>query len=497
MGPGHSHGQSANPGPAFVGAAAVIGLSLSITALSPSHQHWFMIPVTLCGIILAGDAVRWLRGDLDLLDPIGVIAALGMHFFYLAPILHVWFDYWLSYVIPPDDWRPWLGAMASLNVVSLVAYRVGVALGGPSTLTVIAPWRLHRAQFMALAAIVLVVAAALQIWVYARLGGVFAYMQNAGDRTTGENMGWIFMFSESFPIVAFLLLLVVARERGVALKGPLLSAVLLAFLALCLLFGGLRGSRATTVWALFWGVGAIHCWLRPIRRSAAIAGVIGVIVFMYVYGFYKSLNVDAISLLKTGFDRSELEHETSRTLVAVLLGDCGRSDVQAFLLFAIASEGSDYQYAWGRTYFGDVSLLVPRIVWPDRPPGKSKEGTEALRGPGTYNPVSFAQNIYGLGGEALMNFGPAGVPVLYGLLGLSVGRLARFVRHLHISDARRLIVPFLVILAFWALVADLDNVLWVLVKIGTVPCALIYLAARPRRGSASALVSTPYRRRAE
>ena len=101
-----------------------------------------------------------------------------------------------------------------------------------------------------------------------------------------------------------------------------------------------------------------------------------------------------------------------------------------------------------------------------------------MRGAGIFDPVHFAQNIFGLGGEAMLNFGPVGVPAVYLLFGLAVGRLTRFVRSLAREDPRRLLVPFLVNVAFWALVSDSDNVLWVLVKTGTVPSLLVLLGVQ-------------------
>ena len=91
-----------------------------------SHQllHWFVIPVLFCGILIVIDAVDWFRGQLDIFDPVGIIGLIGFHFFFLAPLIHVYWDYWMRLVIPPPNWRDWLGGMAFLNFLGLLAYRV-------------------------------------------------------------------------------------------------------------------------------------------------------------------------------------------------------------------------------------------------------------------------------------------------------------------------------------------------------------------------------------
>src|SRR5258708_32923906 len=82
---------------------------------SEQTAHWFLIPVLCCGIVIGCDAVDWFRGRLSLFDPAGIIGLLGVHFFFLAPLLHVTWDSWMRYIDPPLDWRELLGCIANLN----------------------------------------------------------------------------------------------------------------------------------------------------------------------------------------------------------------------------------------------------------------------------------------------------------------------------------------------------------------------------------------------
>jgi hypothetical protein len=92
-------------------------LSLLILAefLPRSEQflHWFVIPVTLSGILIGIDAIDWWRGRFNIFDPVGILGLLGFHFFFLAPLLHVRWDSWLEpWYTPPADWRPFVGKSA-------------------------------------------------------------------------------------------------------------------------------------------------------------------------------------------------------------------------------------------------------------------------------------------------------------------------------------------------------------------------------------------------
>ena len=69
----------------------VVG-SLIFLAASPAVEHWFLLPVFLCGVLTAVDLVRWARGRLDAFDPQTVIGLLGFYGFFVAPLLHVTWD---------------------------------------------------------------------------------------------------------------------------------------------------------------------------------------------------------------------------------------------------------------------------------------------------------------------------------------------------------------------------------------------------------------------
>ncbi len=473
-------------------AAFAVAIISSIFALtSEQFQHWFLIPISICGVLIGSDAVDWFRGRLDLYDPAGLLGILGFHFFYLAPLLHVKWDFWMREVSPPPDWRNWLGYMGLLNVVGLACYRIcrdlfAVQPGPPRTY-----WEINKQVFRIFVPICLIVSIAAQVWVYARMGGISGYMDTRlSNPSAFEGLGWIFMVSESAPILAAFLVIVQMR-RG-RIRWSFAFIALLALFVLQMFFGGLRGSRSETVQLLFWVVGCVHFLVRPVPRKVAYAGCAFIFVFMYFYGFYKDLGVNATEAFSNSDQRELLAEQTGRTSEALVLGDMGRADVQSFILYRLVSDRSDYTYAYGRTYLGALALLIPHWILPERPETKIKEGTEIETGTGGYIPGElWSSRVYGLAGESMLNFGPFSVPVAYAIFGLLVGWFRSDVQNLMAGDSRFLLVPFGVYMCLAALSGDSDNLIFGLAKDGLMPLLVVLFCSLRRKIVIPSLVAMP------
>lgn len=464
----------------LISAYVCTWIVVGFVATSDQFLHWFVIPVLFCGIVIGIDTVIWFRGRFNIFDPVGILGLLGFHFFFLAPLLHVYWDHWMGYVIPPPDWRDWLGSMAFLNFLGLLAYRISrnitLRRGQKQSKTV---WRLDRQRFLTIGGIALLLTGVLQIWVYTRFGGILSYIQAATEiapTSAFQGMGWIFMISESFPILALMAFAVYGDKKKSTKSWVILGLVFLVFLILKIFFGGLRGSRSNTVWGLFWAAGVIHLWIRPIPRQFILFGCAFLVSFMYFYAFFKSAGLEGFLRAFEGTAaRVELTEGTGRSLEGAVLGDLGRSDVQAFLFYRLTRPESDYEYAWGETYLGAAILLIPRAIWPQRPLiGKGKSGTEAQYGMGSWIPGKWqSAKVYGLAGETMLNFGLVVVPFAYLIWGFFVSRVRHFMLALEAGDSRLILLPFLVNLCFVILIGDSDNILFFLVKDGAMPVAVL------------------------
>jgi hypothetical protein len=125
-------------------------------------------------------------------------------------------------------------------------------------------------------------------------------------------------------------------------------------------------------------------------------------------------------------------------------------------------------------------LLVPKAMRGDQSAYIMRYGTNALFGEGF---PGAASNVYGLAGEAMLNFGPVAGLGSFAVLGYLVGRFRRFLMQLPPLDMRWILVPLGSYLCVTALVGDSDNFVYALIKEGFVPFLIVfigsYLAPRP------------------
>ncbi len=465
----------------------VIGLIL----YDREFLHWFVLPLIVCGTLIGPDAIAFFEGRIEVMDPAALIGCLGMHFFFLAPLLHVLWDTWLQYVLPPPDWKEWLGWMGLVNAIGIVVYRITYSAWSqirrvPNSRTV---WELDRYRSIVVFGGLMLISIVLQGWVYLHFGGISgfidAYMEGEhhfGNTDAGvgfNGFGWIFMISESFPMLAIFAAASYIRIKNKKPGWLGLLTILSLYFVLVMLFGGLKGSRSNTIWALFWGLGVIHFWVRKVTPRIVLLGTTFLLLFMYVYGFYKSVGVQALDAFQGSETRDELSRKTGRTLSRSVLGDLARADIQSLELYKMTETPSEYEYAWGGTYLGALSIVIPRDIWPDRPPDKSRWTTELESGVGTYVPgIWQSSHVTGLAGEAMLNFGPIAVPFAYVLLGIMVGATRRWLGQRSPNDSRFLLAPLMVMFCFIFLVSDSDNDLFFLFKFGFIPLVAVFLSSR-------------------
>src|SRR3712207_6345446 len=111
----------------------------------------------------------------------------------------------------------------------------------------------------------------------------------------------------------------------------------------------------------------------------------------------------------------------------------------------------------------DLTFLVPDSLGLGRIPDKIEAGTDTMYGEGTHTPDFQSSYVYGLAGEAVLNFGPAGAVVAFLPFGLLVRVSASFYRRCRTSpDAPgiALLAPGISLGTALFLTSDIDNVTW-------------------------------------
>lgn len=461
-------------------AGIVIILTFAAILWNESILHWFLAPVMACGILAGVDIVRWARGKLDLFDPKTIIACVAFYGFFVAPLLNVcWDTYGVGDLPYWGDWRPWLGAMAGLTALGLAAYRlfhdIAFAHAKPSA----ERWEINHRKtypFFAFGLLLSVAGTVAFLWQLNGIAGLVRSFESEPEAFAGK--GWLLVFAWPLAIVLFIAVVYVLtrgrnaehRRRNLVIA---LSLLVLAG-ALHLLLVGSYGSRGTTVWALFWMLGIIHYRVRALPKKAMIVGVVFLIGFMYLYGFYKEKKTEALDVLRAPSTWLDPEGY-QRNFKYLLLGDLARADCNAFMLRNLVVEPDDYNYRWGLTYVGALAFLIPSSLWPDRPEIRVDAGSEALWGKATQ---LRSTRLYGLGGEALLNFGPWGVAPMFAIYGALLGWYRRKLNSWDSADARIFLAPFFTAMLVMGLVYDSDVLLFTFITEGALTIAILFAASK-------------------
>ena len=448
--------------------------------------HWFILPTTICGAVCLSSLMSAVGQERLFIDPSLLISVLGYHNTYLAPMLQVYWDYRIiALPIQPEDYRPWLGRVACINLVGIAIFicvfsRVVNSSASAKSQRI---WVINRTRLVFFGLLVILASVAMQAYVYSDFGGVSGYVDKyLYDREAWTNKGGLLVIAESAPLMAVLILGCLQQKR--IRRGPirrtswpLLMICGFVFLMLQVVFGGLRGSRSNIVVNCFFAAGIVHQVFRPLSKRLVILLGIAAVAFSYYYVFFKDFGYAGVNAAISLEGRESLLSRSGRSQENVLIADFSRSDVQAFIVQELES-GRNVDLAMGRTYIGTLSLLVPRMIWPERLPTKLKWTTELENGPGSYGTGAYrSSRMYGQLGEAMLNFGYLGVPASFALMGLIFGKLSILSRQLSITDARRMLLPGMVITSVCMVIQDSDNVLYFIVQYLVIPWTVIWISA--------------------
>jgi hypothetical protein len=467
-----------------------IWILLLLVLANPKMYHWFILPTLICGTLIGVDAIKWIRGDFDLFDPKGILGVVCWHSFFLAPLLFIFWDVGMRYVVNPTDWRIWVGFLSILNIFAILLYRLLHKIGFDFfEHTDNNFWYSSGNKILPLISAFLVFSLAVQFYYFYYIGGINGIINITSFRKlTGVSLvsgvGLYEIIGNSFPILFVIMLSLFKKSGGLHQSPKTIVIFLLGFLSVVqFVFGGLRGSRSSLIWPMFWIVGVIHYFWRPFSRRSVFVVWVLLISFMYLYGFYKGNSkvngLEALLKITEGSSFSQLETETGRSFKEMVVADFARVDTQSFELFRL-SVSSDYELRWGKTYITSILSYIPGWLWPDRPldPEKIVAGTELFYGRGAYVPGNKFQNsqkVYGLGGEALLNFGVWSFPLPFAIWGFCLGRYRRSMVGWAAGDFRWFFAPFITLLFIISFIGDLYNVLGFVITKGLLPSFFLLL----------------------
>lgn len=454
--------------------------------VNPLCIHWFVIPVALCGVLTGADVVAWVRREMDTFDPKAIIGILWFHGTCLSPLLHVSFGAYSEFFDSQvDDWPMWFGRMGTASLAGLVLYKLAQRYFYRRSRPGSRIWIVNdRLFFPSLVGAITISAAAAAI-IFVRFG---ALHKEAGFVLAGEeemvHVSWLLMLGDPLPLLVLVGLLCFLSDQRRRSAAVIVGMLLLALLSAQFLLTGMRGSRSAVIYVLFLGTALCHYRLRRISVTWILVGAMSLGVGAYYYKYFKRFGSVGIEALSDTEYRQTLSARSGISPLAFLLGDLARADIQTFLMYRLVEHGDDYRLRWGKTYVFATLMFIPRAIWPTKPSGvhgKVGAGTDLQFGEGSYHPIRRkSSRVYGLAGEAMLNFGIPGVLLVYPVFGALLGWYRRKIDGLHPEDARFLLVPVFTMLAFIATVGDADNTVFAFLKYGGLLTALVFVSCDRR-----------------
>jgi hypothetical protein len=88
---------------------------------------------------------------------------------------------------------------------------------------------------------------------------------------------------------------------------------------------------------------------------------------------------------------------------------------------------------------------------------------------------SRSTQLYGLAGEAMLNFGLFGILPAFAVWGYVVGRLRKRLYSFRHGDLRLFMTGFWMLFSFIILASDADQLVWFFISLYLVPATLIFL----------------------
>ncbi len=449
--------------------------------------HWFILPLIADGVLIGVDAVGWFRRKYDLFDPKGLLGVLGLHFFFTAPLLVViWEVHTPVTAITLYDYRPWLGLLAILNLFGLLIYRLveHTVSHRPYNETSARVWMPNQSTWFMVLAVCIIVAVAAEAYVIFGHGYVGTISYESAVRTELKGgLGIYILLGDAGPILLMILLTLIHNRHGSRQSSVVSTYILMAFMAaFSLVSGGLVGSRGATVWKMFWIVGIVHFFWRRFSIKEAMMGLIALVLFMNIYGFFKKLGTKGLEIFRTeGF--AAAAHESGITIRGILIGDLSRANVNAYMAYVLVEKPYPYRYRWGKTIVGDILVQFPMWIYRNSfnttgTSGKMKAGTDLMMGEGHYdpgNPFSKSRYVYGLIGQVMLNFGILPIPLAFIILGYCVGRFRRAMLNWKPYDLRFFFAPVAAHLLTMVLEYDLENQLNTLIFSVSLPLVVVWL----------------------
>lgn len=456
---------------------AIIIITFSFYNLD--NLDYYIVSLSVTGFLVFYHVILYVK-KADYYSPVGVVSVVMYYFFFIAPLLHINYDYYYSFFYESyENWFDSYNDWTFLNLIGVVIYYgilhyFNIFKISPKKKKLISFLNISKNHFIIIITILLLTSLAFQLIIYSKFGGVKNYIvaKEIYGLDAYDGLGKYALVAESFPIMLVFLLAFMYRNRVVVPYWEVI-VIIVAFIIVKFFFGGFSGSRSNIVWSLFWCVGIITFFIKKIGIKFYLISLLSLVAFMLVYGVYKKHGTEFINVVQSeGIKSNNYKNEnTNSVLLMSLMTDFSRADIQTFSIYS-QSDGTYENLRLGETYLASILIFLPKsIVDFER---KSIPGAELLHG------VEGMQTtrVFGMVGEFIINFPYQLYPILFVLFAFITKKSELFYLKLEKRDVRLLIVPFFTNLSFVLLISDSDNVMFFMLKNGVIPILFVLFMGR-------------------
>jgi hypothetical protein len=406
-----------------------------------------------------------------------------MVFFYLGPVYQISWDFWPSLNSP--DMRYWVMVWGWVNLLGCLFMLFSYKFTSEIKLKEVS-CQIDRKRLLITFFILSAICVFSQIIVMIKFGGlsgvIDAYEMRLSEGVQAYNpyagFGFLFTFSESFPNILAIFIVYWFKDNQKFKKFFWFGVFIVLLFSINMLFGGLRGSRSTTVWSLFWAVFLYSSVIKKIPLKVMVLGGFLLWSFMSVYSLFKFGGVDG---LKGIFD-SEIKAQIFESRYIedgdklVLARDANRSDVQGYVLKSIFN--GEIEYSYGRSLVAGAISFVPSFIISNKPDTFVLEKTEIFWGEWYYSNDTYTTLLTGLFGEFLVNFGPVFGVMYFVLYGCFLGFLSNVYKSIKGNDWRIYLLPVFVLLIIQLLMSDSNVISQYLFRYLFIPGIMILVSLK-------------------
>lgn len=439
----------------------------------------YLFPMVLCGVISAvklSDCFNERQYYRDIYTIAWVVLFINS---YVAPVIHFARDEWMEYIIfYPDNWNDYAFWTSLFYLTGIVIWLVVLRESEPSR-SYRVKWE-PRGNAHKILIGLMVVSFVLQLYVYARLGGIGGYIQAYTDATKEESAfsgtGLFSIFSEMFPYL-FVMYFVVT-QRGKKVQGRKVFVFFVLLLLALLFFGGLKGSRNNVIYTLMMGVLAVHIFVYKFKFIHLLYFIVFFFLFMYVGRLYKDQKGNLFDNIKEAVESRDKKNISQAEII--VLGDLSRFGVNAYELYLLEMS-KEYEYKYGETYLWGMLTFIPFgsvLIREYNICSRSEAATELF-----YKNRTRTENskIFGLLGEWMLNFGICTFFIPYLFMGIVLRLLRQALISIPVEDMRMLIVPVVLTLVPDLILSDMSNIMSFFVKRIAVFLLVIYCISVKRQ----------------